>query len=228
MNNNIESGTALIVAPGTKLNHSDKGLTVGQGVTLSPASVGHVNLDGVRRMILAANTGRNGQRDALIIEALFNTCLRVGELLSVRYIDLKEDGGGWMVAAELEKIKGLNGKPRPRSMVSIPRSTADKLRLYVLENNLSREKPIFDIKRSRIWQIVDKAMVAANVEKPAHVGTVHALRHGGGIERMRISRNPVLIQKQLRHKGLAMSLRYLSTISDEESLKANQSYENNL
>jgi integrase len=228
MTEQIRSSTDLVVLPTTKLNNSGKALAISQGETLSPDSIGHVNLEGVQLMIRAADTGRHGKRDALIIETLFNSCLRVGELLTVRYIDLKEDGGGWMVAAELEKIKGLKGKPRPRTMVSIPRSTADKLRLYVLENNLPRDRPIFDIKRSRVWQIVDKAMTAAGVEQPAHVGKVHALRHGGGIERMRINRNPVLIQKQMRHKGLAMSLRYLATINDEDALRANQGYESRL
>lgn len=150
----------------------------------------------------------------------------MGELLSVRPVDIHADGSGWALSAGLEKQKG--DKKGIRTLVAIPESTADKLRVYCYDANIPKDRAIFDINRTRVFQIIQSAMKRAGIRKPDKVGAVHILRHSGAIERLKVNRNPVLTQKQLRHRGLAMTMRYLSTISDEESLKANQGIDFNL
>jgi len=61
-------------------------------------------------------------------------------------------------------------------------------------------------------------MDKAGVAKPGKVGSVHILRHSGALERLRETGNPRAVQDQLRHKSQLMTLRYLKTLSREESL----------
>jgi integrase len=54
------------------------------------------------------------------------------------------------------------------------------------------------------------------------VGTVHVLRHSGAIARLAATGNPKAVQDQLRHKEARMTLRYLKTLSAQESIKIQQ------
>ena len=58
--------------------------------------------------------------------------------------------------------------------------------------------------------------------KPEHVGTVHVLRHSGALARLAATGNPKAVQDQLRHKEARMTLRYLKTLSAQESIKIQQ------
>jgi integrase len=69
---------------------------------------------------------------------------------------------------------------------------------------------------------VDRAFQEAGLRKPEHVGTVHVLRHSGAIARLEATGNPKAVQDQLRHKEARMTLRYLKTLSAQESLRIQQ------
>ena len=62
----------------------------------------------------------------------------------------------------------------------------------------------------------------ARIGESGHVGGVHILRHSGAIERLRLTGNPRATQSQLRHKSALMTMRYLKTLSADESLKIQQ------
>jgi integrase len=150
----------------------------------------------------------------------------LGEHLSIRPVDIHADGAGYALSAVPEKQK--SDKKATRTLVAIPASTADKLRACCFDAVIPKERGVFDINRSRVFQIIQGALKRAGIQRPDKVGSVHVLRHSGAIARLRINRNPVLTQKQLRHRGLAMTMRYLLTISDEEALRANQEVDSRL
>ena len=88
---------------------------------------------------------------------------------------------------------------------------------------------IFPITRSRTFRIVQAAFDKAGIPRPERardrVGAVHILRHSGAIARLQAMGNPKAVQDQLRHKSAAMTLRYLKTLSADESLRIQQKVE---
>jgi len=68
----------------------------------------------------------------------------------------------------------------------------------------------------------DKAGIPRPTKERDHVGGVHILRHSGAIERLRLTGNPRATQNQLRHKSALMTMRYLKTLTADESLKIQQ------
>ena len=53
----------------------------------------------------------------------------------------------------------------------------------------------------------------------------HLLRHSDSIERLRQTRNPKALQGHLGHASPLMTLRYLSTLQEEDSLRIQQDVE---
>ena len=154
--------------------------------------------------------GTRADRDALLIQTIFDGALRVSEALGVRPMDVIRTDGGYRL-----QVTGKTG-PRP---VAVSPSLVAQLPSYAYERRLPRDARFFPINRHRVWQIVDAAAELAGLAKPPGVGTVHILRHSGAIERMRISGNPRSVQDQLGHASPAMTLRYFRTLAAEEALR---------
>ncbi len=172
--------------------------------------VPHIDFEKVRAMRRAARIGRN----ALIIGLLFDGCLRASELIGVRPVDLEHDITGWQIR--------VLGKGHKRSVVAISATIAAELQSYIYTKQISPRSKVFPVNRHRVYQIVQEAMNKAGVVKPAGVGAVHVLRHSGAIERLRRTGNPKAVQDQLRHESAAMTMRYLKTLTHEESIKIQQ------
>lgn len=217
MDEHSQRNMSIIVIPTGKLNNLSQKLAIRQETQFSATDVPHIGLDYIRRLMAAACQGRHKERDKLLISFPFDSALRVGECLSVRPMDIKDTGGGWAVYALQEKLKPeFKGM---RTWVAISPSMAAALRAYAYDYSIPKDKPIFDINRSRVFQIIAAAMKRAGIQKPAHVGSVHILRHSGAIERLRQSGNPEATQSRLRHKTVSMTLRYLQTPSQRKVLK---------
>lgn len=154
--------------------------------------------------------GQKGERDALLIQTLFDGALRVSEALGVRPMNVIRTEGGYRVQ--------VDGKTGPRQVAVSP-SLVARLQSYAYETGLAKDAQFFPINRHRVWQIVDAVVDIVGLVKPAGVGTVHILRHSGAIERMRASGNPRSIQDQLGHSTPAMTLRYWRTLSQQEALR---------
>ena len=92
---------------------------------------------------------------------------------------------------------------------------------------LKIEQQLFPFTRTRAFQIVDAAMEKSGITKPDHVGTIHVLRHSGALERLKVTGNPRAVQDQLRHADARMTLRYMKTLSSEESMRIQQSVDFN-
>jgi len=203
-------------------NKASKAAAIQRAVTGSADYVPHVSADQVKLMAAAAcRRKRHGERNALLIKFLFDGCLRVSEALGVRPVDIQETPDGWTV-----RIVGKGSKP---GVVAISRSIAAELHSYCYRARVGESACIFPVSRSQAFRIVTEAFDEAGIQRPSkdrdHVGSVHILRHSGAIERLRLTGNPRAVQSQLRHQSALMTLRYLKTLSSDESLKIQQGVE---
>ena len=184
--------------------------------------VPHVSAGQVKLMaVVAGQNKRHGERNALLIKFLFDGCLRVSEALGVKPLDLQRTPDGWTV-----RVVGKGSKP---GVVAISASLAAELQSYCYRARIGESERIFPVSRSQAFRIVTEAFDKAGIPRPSkerdHVGGVHILRHSGAIERLRLTGNPRATQSQLRHKSALMTMRYLKTLSADESLKIQQGVE---
>lgn len=180
----------------------------------------HISSDDVRVMVeVAKRDTKYGERNSLLIATLFDAALRCKEALGIHPKDIKKSPEGYFV----ENVNGKSYRGVVRSgKVAISSSLALQLITYAYQNHILENEPIFPIKRARAFQIIQKVMADANIIKPDHVGSVHVLRHSGCLERLRVTGNPKSLQDQLRHRNAEMTLRYMKTLSSEESIKIQQ------
>lgn len=214
---NDDYSTALTVKrpEAVTLNKSGKVTAIVKGKAASADYVPHIGITEIRAIADAAgNTGRHRERDRLLVLTLADGCLRVSECLRLRPRDIKHSDSGWYV-----EVFGKGSKP---GVAAISSSLAAQLQACCYRCGIGVNDPIFPINRSRAFQIVERAMQNAGVSKPDHVGTIHVLRHSGALERLRLTGNPRSVQEQLRHSTVQMTLRYLKTLSAEESLQIQQ------
>ncbi len=181
--------------------------------------VPHVTAGQVKLMaVVAEQNKRHGERNALLIKFLFDSCLRVSEALGVRPADLQRTPDGWTV-----RVLGKGSKP---GVVAISASIAAELQSYCYRARIGESELIFPVSRSQAFRIVTEAFEKAGIPRPSkewdHVGGKHVLRHSGAIERLRLTGNPRATQSQLRHKSALMTMRYLKTLSADESLRIQQ------
>jgi integrase/recombinase XerC len=178
--------------------------------------VSHLTPGDVKLLVLVASRGpRHGERNAALISLIFDGALRVSEALGVRPADIEQTPDGYTVA-----IMGKGSKP---GKVAVTASTAQMLFALAYHHGTSPAFRLFPITRSQVFRIVQDAYRRAGVRQPSkatdRVGAVHVLRHSGALARLAASGNPKSVQNQLRHKSAQMTLRYMKTLSSDESLK---------
>jgi len=167
---------------------------------------------------VAGQNSRHGERNALLVKFLFDACLRVSEALGVKPSDLQRTQDGWTA-----RVMGKGSKP---GVVAVSASTAAELQSHCYRAKIGENERIFPVSRSQAFRIVTEAFEEAGIPRPSkerdHVGGVHILRHSGAIERLRLTGNPRATQNQLRHRSALTTMRYLKTLSADESLKIQQ------
>ena len=114
------------------------------------------------------------------------------------------------------------GKGGKRRTVACPDALADRLGSYAYDHGLNRDDRYFEITRVRAWQIVKGAAERAGITKRVYP---HLFRHGDAIYRLRATGDPKALQDHLGHSSPGMTMRYLSTIQAEESLRVQQDVE---
>lgn len=209
---------ALAHRPGsTPSRKPDQTLAIRQARTTESDFVPHLRIEEVQQLAseaeAAARNGK-GERDALLIQTIFDGCFRVSEAVSLTPRSLVQTPHGWVA-----RIKGKGGKV---GEVAISPSLAARLQSFAYRAEIKPDDRIFAVSTTRVWQIVDRAFDVAGIRKPEHVDTVHVLRHSGAIARLAVTGNPKAVQDQLRHKEARMTLRYLKTLSAQESIKIQQ------
>jgi len=214
---------AMILAPkvASLRNKTSQQLAIRRAEAGGADYVVHLSIDQVKQLSEAAGQSRHGERNRLLVQLLFDGCLRCSEAISIRPCDIVQDYTGWTV-----KVKGKGNK---MALVAISPTLAAQLQAYAYRQKLDENDQIFQITRSQAFRIVTTAFDRAGIPRPRRdtdkVGAVHILRHSGAIERLRQTGNPKAVQDQLRHKSALMTMRYLKTLSHEESLQIQQRVE---
>ena len=113
---------------------------------------------------------------------------------------------------------GIGGQ-KGAEFAALPKNLREKLESYAYRARIEPQGKFFDINRSRAWQILNEARMAAGIEKRVFP---HLLRHSDAIIRLRKTGNPKALQYHLGHNSPAMTLRYLATLTQEDALRIQQ------
>ena len=151
------------------------------------------------------------ERDKLLITLLFQTGVRISEALSLTPATIRNFEG--------KPAMEIVGKGKKLRMVALPVNLREKLESYAYRAGVEPRMRLFDINRSRAWQILNEAREASGLEKRVFP---HLLRHSDAIIRLRKTGNPKALQYHLGHNTPAMTLRYLSTLTQEDALRVQQ------
>jgi integrase/recombinase XerD len=178
--------------------------------------VSYLSPDEIQRLAMEARKRRNGERDSLFILLLFQTGLRISEALSITLAKIGQFEG--------KPVLDIMGKGKRPRLVSCPENLAKKLMAYARRIKLNPQDRFFSFKRIRGWQIIKETAAKAGFEKRIFP---HLLRHSDAIERLRQTGNPKALQHHLGHSSISMVMRYLSTLTQEESLRIQQKVEFN-
>jgi integrase len=203
------------------LHNNTNSVVIKQKVSFTGSGIiGHIGLAEVQRIMTAANTGKYGERNSLLIGLLFDSCLRISELLELTPERIDKYSNR-IKAANLKRGKDANGKPKVEiSWVGISESIKNQLIAFVWSNKIPDSQRIFSITRYRAHQILTAAMKAAGIVQPERTGRVHVLRHSGALALLAATGNIQLVRGQLRHSQINMSMNYLKTYARDEAVRA--------
>lgn len=159
----------------------------------------------------ARTMGKHGLRNETMIFTLFQSALRVSEGLDLRLRDRQIREGSYLLIVE----NGKGGKPR---LCGIPESLYHRIGSYASAAGIIRpEDKLFDISRVRAWQILQTAAEKAGLDHKRIYN--HLLRHTGAVQRLRKTGDIGSLRVFLGHNSTEMSLRYLTTVQQIESVK---------
>jgi len=172
--------------------------------------VSYLTEEDIRQLV----EGCKKERDKLLITLLFQTGVRISEALALTPAAIRSFEG--------KPAMEIIGKGKKLRMVALPVNLKEKLESYAYRVRIEPRMRFFDINRSRAWQILNEAREAAGMEKRVFP---HLLRHSDAIIRLRKTGNPKALQYHLGHNSTAMTLRYLSTLTQEDALRVQQEVE---
>jgi integrase len=162
----------------------------------------------VSALIEAARKLRYGERNVLLIKVLYQCGLRISEALSLTPSHLTRFEG-----IPCLRVKGKGGKER---LVHVPEALYSQLLAYAYQRGLKPTDKFFNLNRKNAHKMLVKAAKLAGLNKRVYP---HLLRHSCAIERLRQTGNPKALQWHLGHSSMAMTMRYLATLTMEEALK---------
>jgi len=169
--------------------------------------VSYLTEEDIRQLVEACKK----ERDRLLITLLFQTGVRISEALALTPASIRNFEG--------KPAMEIIGKGKKLRMVALPVNLKEKLESYAYRVKIEPRMRFFDINRARAWQILNEAREAAGIEKRVFP---HLLRHSDAIIRLRKTGNPKALQYHLGHNSPAMTLRYLSTLTQEDALRVQQ------
>jgi integrase len=174
--------------------------------SLSP--VPYLRPEEVSALIEAARKFRYGERNVLLIKVLYQCGLRISEAISLTPSHLTRFEG-----IPCLRVKGKGGKER---LVHVPEALYSQLLAYAYQKGLKPTDRLFNLNRKNAHKMLVKAAKLVGLNKKVYP---HLLRHSCAIERLRQTGNPKALQWHLGHNSMAMTMRYLATLTMEEALK---------
>jgi integrase len=144
-------------------------------------------------------------RNRLMLELMARACMRVGEALKLK-------------AKDIEDRKAIIRDPKSgkeTEVAFLPQKVADRLKRYILENEIRPDTRIFPITYAAARIIVKKAGKLVGIHLKPHDLRRHAATYASR------SGTPLEIVSKviLRHSNLSTTQRYLGKISDVEAMR---------
>ena len=171
--------------------------------------VSYLRPEEVDRMVDAAGRmPRHRDRNQVLVQVLFSTGLRISEALALTPSSIGSVDG--------IPILTVVGKGRKRRRVACPEELLHRLRSYAYTHHVGPEDRVFPIARNSAWRIISQAGRMAGLGKRVWP---HLLRHSYAIEALRQTGNTKALQIHLGHASLPMTMRYLSTLTEEDAVK---------
>jgi integrase len=144
-------------------------------------------------------------RNRLILELMARGGMRIGEVLKLAPIDIKD--------RKLTLRAPKSGKER--EIVFIPQKIADRLREYITWKGIGSDQRIFPISYTAGREVVNKAGKVVGIRLKPHDlrrhAATYASRSGVPLE--------IVSKVILRHANLSTTQRYLGTVSDVEAMR---------
>jgi integrase/recombinase XerD len=161
-----------------------------------------------REEVAAMEDAATTERDKLIVRLLFETGMRLGELLALRSDDLQTTGGRAVLAVR-------HGKGDRGRLVPLSPALARRLRRYAdhTRREARSDRLFLGLRRraatgefepltlSGAEQMIRNLAVVAGISKRVYP---HLLRHSMATDFLRRGGNPLLLQQILGHTSLAM------------------------
>lgn len=145
-------------------------------------------------------------RDMLIIELLYESGCRVGELAKMEIQDIDFESG-------FIRIPGENTKTKIGRAVFIPMGILSKVKAYQKQTR-RRKGLLFRVKKRRLQQIVEKYSDKSGIK-----ATSHTLRHSHVVHALMDKVPIAAVQKQVGHKRLSTTAIY-SDLAPEQVKEA--------
>ena len=153
-----------------------------------------------------------GARDKLMLLLLYNTGVRVSELLTIKYSDIRD-----LSTPGNSSVK-IYGKGRKERVVPIWKSTAKYIRKYTETYNISGEDRLFINKngaamtRSGVYGRIKKLTKLSEVVAPSlkqKTITPHSFRHSVAMNRLEIGVDISTIAIWLGHSSIETTHKYM-------------------
>lgn len=169
----------------------------------------YVTFDEYEALMLAARAGQNPLRDTAIISVLYDTGIRVGELLNLTEADLIQ-GQGMM------KVRGKTGG----RIIPVSRSVIKRLREYMKGERPSSRLPALFLtcsEESMVYGSIKLMLERTFKRAGLPYKSPHCFRRGMSTRFVLNGGDVFSLQRILGHTTLTMSSRY--AILNDESLK---------
>jgi site-specific recombinase XerD len=163
--------------------------------------LGFLTHDEVQAILSATDDSWTGRRDHLLFLLLYNTGARVSELLALHTRDAQVSNGRQLL---------LHGKGRKERQIPLWRSTQQRLRRWIKDNQLTADTPLLanrfgqPLSRSGVaWQL-HKLVRQAEREKPSLKNrriSPHTFRHSTAMHLLQSGVVPEVIALWLGHES---------------------------
>lgn len=161
-----------------------------------------LSVDEINAFMLATTESENADRDYQLFVTMFNSGLRLAEVLNLHLGDLElvDDGEGILLVR-----RGKGGNPRrfrvPPIVVEMIEHRRRDLKLR-WQNKQDREQRLFEMSPGNLRKLVRRTALRARIQKPT---SPHTIRHSFAVH----CEAPIeILQQVLGHKDLKTTMRY--------------------
>lgn len=169
----------------------------------------YLSADERSRFLAASMQCSRADQRTLCLTLAYTGC-RISEALGLSAGSIEREGG-FISIRTLKKRRGVVVMRE----VPVPVELLDMITDAHRIENMDPDARLWNLSRSRAWQLVKEVMVAAHIARGIHA-TPKGLRHGFGLHAISSGVPINLVQRWLGHASMATTALYLQAIGQEE------------